>query len=122
MFEDNEQCWVILGKRLKNFWYGKIYNETKGVPSEVEFDGNWVFDREEKEQDVIGWMHTHPHFTASPSSTDHATMHSWVTCFGKPLLCGIKGTDGLKFYLYEDDESMPTKVRTLKIGNYLIGF
>jgi hypothetical protein len=72
---------------------------------QVEFDGPAVLAREERRHDVIGFLHTHPRFAASPSRRDVVTMQAWVSAFGKPLLCLIRGADGLKGYRFDDFES-----------------
>lgn len=123
MFGENEKCWLLLGKRIGNWWHcAKLEGfEHEGVPTRVHFDGDFVLKKEEEDQSVVGWIHTHPTFIAYPSGTDDATMRAWAGCFGKPLLCGIKGTDGLKFYLYENDEDPGRRVRHVKIlNNYYI--
>jgi hypothetical protein len=32
-------------------------------------------------------------------------MRAWTSAFGKPLLCLIRGSDGLKAYRFDDDAS-----------------
>jgi hypothetical protein len=88
----------------------------------VGFPYQWVLDREEKTGDLVGFMHTHPGFQASPSLRDDATMEQWVLSFGKPLLCLIEGINGLKGYLYYSDECNPVPVRTIKrFGDLIVG-
>ena len=122
MFE-NEKCWILVGKKYGIFWKAKILEgvETEGSPTRVHFDANDVIEIEESKSNIIGFMHTHPNFSAHPSSIDDSTMGAWINCFGKPLLCAIKGVDGLKFWLYFDDEKEPMEVNYFKIKNYYIG-
>lgn len=119
MFE-NEECWILTGSRPSIFspWKATklIDTRTTGRPTRVEFDPYWVLDRQKKEKDIVGFMHTHPNMAAIPSIIDDATMYSWVCCFGKPLLCAIIGHDGLKFWLYKDDES-PAILLSHKLRN-----
>ena len=120
MFE-NEKCWIILGKRRGKFWHGRLINETEGEPAKVDFDGDYVLRREESHNDVLGWIHLHPHMSAIPSNTDDITMESWATCFGKPLICGIRGNEGLRLYLYFSDGTYVRLRRFIKVGSRLLG-
>lgn len=120
-YESNEQCWVILGRLFGAFWLGRISYLSQGSPSEVEFNASLILEREDDKHDVIGFVHTHPNTDASPSFTDHATMQAWVTALGKPLVCGIDGTDGLKSFVYTDDESKGYEGRIIKFGKFVCG-
>jgi len=113
MFE-NEECWVLTGGIWHRHWYGRCRGYTMGQPATVEFDDEWVWNNR---QSVIGWIHTHPHWTAHPSSTDHMTMKAQVFALGKPLLCAIIGLDGLKAWWYLDDESDPVEMKIRQIGS-----
>jgi len=86
--------------------------------SNVEFDHDYVFDNRAK---VVGWVHTHPHFTSYPSNTDNNNTKAWVCSLGKPLVCCIKGVDGLRAHWYEDDESLAIEGQIWKVGKYLFG-
>jgi len=110
----NEECWILIGKVGEFFWYGRRCFMTTGEPATVEFDFDYVLEREEKKGDVIGFLHTHPNMPASPSKTDDDTMRAWVNCFGKPLVCGIYGIDGLRGHFYIDDESDPIECEQMK--------
>lgn len=121
MFEsDNEECWVILGKNHKRLWHGRLVNKTEGEPVRVNFDAAYVMRREETHGDVIGFLHTHPHMLASPSSVDYNTMEAWTLCFGKKLLCGIHGIDGLRFHVFHNDKFEEID-RFIKVGSRLVG-
>jgi hypothetical protein len=100
-----EQCWVLVGRRQGRIWYARRVGRSRGEPAEVEFDGPAVLAREERRRDVVGFLHTHPSSAAVPSRRDLATMRAWVSAFGKPLLCLIEGTDGLRGYRFDDDGS-----------------
>lgn len=76
-----------------------------GSPARVEFDGLAVLAREERRHDIIGFLHTHPAFSADPSQRDIDTMQAWVSALAKPLLCLIRGTDGLAGYVFPTDDS-----------------
>lgn len=122
MFEgDNEKCVTLVGKSFGGLWAAKAINLTEGLPVSVNFDYDYVLKREEQKHDVLGWLHSHPHFRADPSTIDDNTMHAWVCSFGKPLLCGIDGVDGLKFWLYFDDESEPKLVNHIRLGKFFCG-
>jgi hypothetical protein len=118
---ENEHCWVILGRRLGVFWYGRLVYLATGEPSQVEFDWDMVFQREETKGDVVGFLHTHPNTNAHPSPTDHATMKTWVTAMGKPLICSIDGSDGLKSFWYQAEWTLPTETRIRKFGSWVVG-
>ena len=74
----------------------------------MEFDGPRALAREERRGDVIGFLHTHPMMSARPSKRDVETMRAWVSAFGKPLLCVIRGADALAAFRFDDDESRGT--------------
>lgn len=116
----NEQSWICTGGTLDRLWYGHLSHESEGHPGAVGFPYQWVMDREESKGDIVGFMHTHPGMMASPSLRDDATMHQWVMCFGKPLLCLIEGNNGLRGYLYFDDESDPIPCYTVKQFGQLV--
>jgi proteasome lid subunit RPN8/RPN11 len=107
-----EFYWALLGEVRPPIWFCRKAQatKTKGEPASVTFDHKWVLDREEKYSDVVGFYHTHPGMSATPSVTDHATMRAWVCAFGKPLLCVIRGKDGVRAYIYWDDESDPEEL------------
>ena len=116
----NEQSWICTGGTDGRLWFGHLSHESEGHPGSVDFPHQWVNQREEKIHDVVGFMHTHPQFSATPSFRDLATMHAWVASFGKPLMCLILGVDGLKAYLFYDDESMPIRCKTAKQFGQLV--
>lgn len=100
-----EECWVLVGQRRVDIWLCRPLNRTEGKPETVEFDGGAALVREESSHDVIGFLHTHPDCEAKPSQRDRDTMQAWVSALGKPLLCLIEGTDGLRGFCFPDDES-----------------
>jgi hypothetical protein len=104
VLNSNEQCFVLIGKcypRL-GLWRGSFDSYTLGLPSEVKFDMEYVWENRSR---IVGIIHTHPGSPASPSKTDYATFHAWVTALGKPFLCCILGIDGLRAHWFFDDES-----------------
>lgn len=101
----NEQSWVITGGRIGGLWAGWRRWPTEGTPTSVEFSAKRTLQRQRYNRDVVGWFHTHPGMLAIPSHTDVATMRAWSLSLGRPLLCVIKGTDGVRGYLFPDDES-----------------
>lgn len=118
-----EHSWIVTGVRRGRLWIGRCVNErTDGDPVYVEFDFDWVEKRHHSHGDVIGWLHTHPNFAAIPSWRDVRTMRACVLCLGKPLICFIKGTDGLRGWLFRDDESwgeeleLSALLRTVIVG------
>lgn len=122
MFEGkNEKCVTLVGKKILGMWLAKSINLTEGQPSIVNFDYKSILEREDKNHDIIGWVHSHPNWRADPSITDDNTMHAWVCALGRPLLCGIDGTDGMKFWLYFDDKSSPILVKHIRFGKFFCG-
>jgi proteasome lid subunit RPN8/RPN11 len=101
----NEEFWLLVGERRGNVYLARLLDRTMGRPEAVEFDALAALTREEREGDVIGFLHTHPSCEATLSRRDVNTMRAWVSSFGKPLLCVIEGTDGLRAYLFEDYQS-----------------
>jgi proteasome lid subunit RPN8/RPN11 len=81
----------------------------------VGFDGPWVLAREERRRDVVGFLHTHPDGPARPSVRDVRTMRAWCSAFGKPLLCLILGPDGLRGFVFPDDESEGREMSQVEI-------
>ena len=99
-----EHCWSLIGRRQGPFWFARRTKPTHGTPTSVGFDANWVLRREEARGDVVGFYHTHPSGQPRPSKRDDRTMHAWVGCFGKPLLCLIEADGVVAAYWYENDE------------------
>jgi proteasome lid subunit RPN8/RPN11 len=89
----------------------------------VHFDGDLVLRREERRHDVLGFFHTHPGMAAVPSGLDLRTMRAWCSCFGKPLLCVIAGTDGVRGYRFDDDTSDGVELDTIEVfsGGVIVG-
>jgi hypothetical protein len=115
---DNEECWILKGGKGKWTWKGKYDRYSAGQVASVAFDYNYVL---ENEKDIVGWIHTHPHWNAYPSSTDDRTMRAWVACLGRPLLCCIIGLDGLRAFWYMNDECNGVEVKVLRIKNKVYG-
>jgi len=117
----NETYLALTGGCVGRYWYGIGQWHTEGSPANVAFDFQKVMDREDEHGDIIGFYHTHPQMPASPSGTDYATMGAWTVCFGKPLLCCIKGTNGLKAHWFIDDETKHVTGWIRRFGNIFIG-
>jgi hypothetical protein len=95
---------VLVGQRRGRIWYGRLRQRQIGQPASVEFDWDWVLDREERFGDVLGFYHTHLVGLDAPSDRDLRTMRAWVSCLGKPLLCLIEAGDRLAGYAFATDE------------------
>jgi proteasome lid subunit RPN8/RPN11 len=100
----NEVSYVLVGQRRGCIWYGRLHRRQVGGPASVEFDWSWVWEREERFGDILGFFHTHPASLAAPSARDVRTMRAWVTCLGRPLLCVIRSGDALAAYVFANDE------------------
>ncbi len=116
-----EHMWVLIGEYQGDLWHGRMYPMAAGSPALVSFNGQQVLEQEEKYGNVVGFLHTHPSFTSHYSSRDDRTMKAWVACFGKPLVCAIKGTDGLTAWWYANDEDAPEFYQVKRIGKILFG-
>lgn len=99
-----EICYVLVGKRQGCVWFGRLRQRREGQAASVEFDWQWVLEREERRGDILGFYHTHSVGLAAPSNRDVQTMRAWVSCLGKPLLCVIESGDVLGAYRFADDE------------------
>jgi len=80
-----EQCYFISGIQIGSLLIGFLKYHSTGTESSVDFD----FEKALKNRFLLGWSHSHPDGHKLPSEIDDATMFSWVTALGKPMLCGI---------------------------------
>lgn len=104
-----------MGQRQGRVWHARKLRPETGGPARVEFDGLWVLRREERQGDVIGFLHTHPGLPATPSQRDVRTMRGWCSAFGKPLLCVILGRDGARGFRFKDDQSNGVELRHVEL-------
>ena len=118
-----EHSWVIVGTRQGRLWLGKRQERWTGEAHQVQFDAEWVQRRHLERDDVLGWYHTHPLGCAAyVSDRDLATMRAWFGCLGKPQLCLIKGSQGLRGWVFEHDESEGDPLRFVQlVGNITVG-
>jgi proteasome lid subunit RPN8/RPN11 len=100
----HEQCAILTGQHRGHIWYGRLRQFQSGEPASVEFDWAWVLKREEHYGDVLGFYHTHPAGLTTPSGRDVRTMHAWVSCLGKSLICVIESNSNVTAYIFETDE------------------
>lgn len=117
----NEQCWVLVGGMRDDLWWGKRVKPTEGAPASVAFNPDYVTQRDDKYHDVVGFIHTHPSFTAHYSSRDDRTMKAWVLSLGKPLVCCIIGIDGLRAWWYLNDEDPPVEYQAKSLRGLVFG-
>ena len=104
-----------MGQRQGRFWYARRMRPTRGEPASVGFDAAWVLRREETRGDVVGFYHTHPNGSPSPSHRDLRTMRAWCGSFGKPLLCLIEGDGAIAAYRFDSDESDGIKITACEL-------
>ena len=116
-----ENAWLLIGEYDGDLWHGRMVYMGIGGPAHVAFDAAKVIEQEEREHNVIGFLHTHPSFSSHYSSRDDRTMKSWCLCLGKPLVCCIKGTDGLTAWWYMDDETPPEDYQVMRVKKLLFG-
>jgi proteasome lid subunit RPN8/RPN11 len=126
----NEEFSLLVGKINSPFWMGELWGYNEGSPASVDFHPTWVYQWEDARDDddlgiVLGFYHTHPGFAAVPSDRDIRTMRAWVLSLGRPLLCVIRGVDGLRAYWFMDDESQHQERAcasiSLDYNEYLMG-
>lgn len=120
---DVEHSWVLTGVRRGRLWLGRRQLERVGEPHQVHFDADWVQRRHLERGDVLGWYHTHPEgCEAYVSGRDLDTMRAWVGCLGRPLLCLIEGSQGLRGWVFEHDESEGEPLRFARlVGSTIVG-
>ena len=99
----NERSWILTGKLFRGLWFFRRNRQREGLPCSVDFDWEWAMRQEEQNHNVA-FLHSHP-CQAYPSSRDERTMRAFCLCFGRPILCAILGTDGLRGFWFIDDES-----------------
>jgi hypothetical protein len=119
-----ETMFVLTGHWIDNWkWLAKGRFPNDGTPVSVSFDQHYndVIKRHIKENDVIGFYHTHPSFPGEPSSIDISTMNTWVDVLGKPLLCLIDGADGLRTYYWYDENQYIDVGNSYKYENIFTG-
>ncbi len=110
-----ELCWVLVGQRRGRVWYGRRVRGSRGERTAVPFDGPWVLGREERRQDVLGFLHTHPDGPPRPSRRDVRTMRAWCSAFGKPLLCVIAAPGGTHGYRFDNHRSAGTPLALVEL-------
>jgi proteasome lid subunit RPN8/RPN11 len=74
-----------------------------------------VLAREERRQDVLGFLHTHPDGPGIPSRRDVRTMRAWCSAFGKPLLCLIASPEGVRGFRFADGEAGGVELVTVEV-------
>jgi hypothetical protein len=117
----NEIYLGLIGGRAGRYWWGVGYWDAEGSPCGVGFDHKVVMDRQIEHGDIVGFFHTHPQMAARPSSIDYNTMGTWTNTFGKPLVCCIKGANGLKAHWFIDDETPHITGWVKQFGKIFIG-
>lgn len=128
-----ETCFILVGKRFRNFWFARLVKKSIGTQDSVSFDGRWVLEREEKKGDILGFYHTHQ-AGIKLSKRDIKTMAAWASCFGKSLYCVIEsfprrlehnirigGTIEVYTFLPEDAPAYGIVHSVLKVGSLAIG-
>lgn len=90
-----EECWFIYGKKIGPCWVGRLKYHSRGSAASVDFD--WA---QAMNPNIIGFYHSHPGGSPTPSTRDDRTMDAWVKTEGRPLLCGIFGYKNQQCYVY----------------------
>ncbi len=108
-----EIAYVLAGESRDGILLAKMLWKSKGSETSVQFDWKRVLEREESKGDLVGFFHTHPDGFTNASQRDDQTMESWSFCFGKPLLCVIGTSAGLRAWIY-DASSGALKIKEIK--------
>jgi hypothetical protein len=117
----NEIFYAVHGYKFDNYWIGKKFFFNEGSLVRVGFDYNKVMELNKKIP-LLGVYHTHPNMKAYPSIIDDNTMNTWFNTMGKPLICLIKGSDGLKNWVWWNDELTDLyEGKVKKIGDLFFG-
>lgn len=95
----NEIAYILVGRKSNSLLFARLLKRTKGTSTSVEFDWEWVLEREEKKGDILGFYHTHLH-GLSISGRDVRTMMAWASCLGKSLFCMIASSFRNRTYLF----------------------
>ena len=114
----NEECWVLKGKVGKHLWRARFDRHTEGQPATVAFDHEYVWQNRDQ---IVGWLHSHPQWVASPSATDDQTMDAQTAALGKAMVCCITGTDGLRAWWYGRDGGEPVESKIFCVGKWIFG-
>lgn len=119
----NEECWLLFGKQIGKFWFGRKVAESyhQGSPTLVRFSPQFALDNAYR---LVGFFHTHPSFTADYSQTDDTTMKGWQVTTGKNLACVIKGVDRLAVHWYNEavwEGQAVKETKCWQIGNFFFG-
>lgn len=116
----DEEAWMLVGYRIGPIiigWKEEAILHGQS-PSHVTFN----VDESQHQRGLLGWIHTHPTFPAIMSGTDHETLRAWCFSTGKPLICAIKGTDGFRAFVLDDEDSDVRQIRCWMFdGGHFIG-
>lgn len=117
--QEYEVCRIMVGIKKRRAMLARFLGKSyKGKRSSVEFSWRSVMRREERFGDVVGFYHTHPGSSPTPSERDVRTLNAWVIAFGKPMLCAIRSGKRWGFYLFSEDGYRTVLVR--RIGKSFI--
>jgi proteasome lid subunit RPN8/RPN11 len=118
-----ENCYVLLGEFRNGVVHAKMSWRRKGSHSAVEFDWSKAMVREEEKGDVVGFYHTHPEGFVLPSHQDETTMQAWAFSFGKPLVCAIGTSVGVRAWVFETN-GVARELDSVELfkPNWLVGF
>ena len=121
-----EECMVLVEQyRSKKWWLAKGIMYTLGEFSSVEFDYNTMMKLTDNGKKLLGFWHTHPNWTSSPSWTDFDTMNAWTSMLGKNLQCLIEGIDGCYNHQYRFSKltnvAADSREKFYRLGNWFFG-
>lgn len=112
----NEEVYTLHGKTLGPYWIATRKNYNEGLPYQVSFDFEKVFE----DPTLIGFWHTHPGMTNGPSTRDIHTMSQWALQEGKTMPCLIQGIDGLACWMIDENKNV-SRSKVFHVGSVFIG-
>lgn len=103
LFVREEMALLVSPFSFLGFAYVKPLNWLEGEYSAISFNPEEVYRRQDREKDVIGFIHTHPPGASWISGTDIKTMQGWTMSLGIPLYCVIECEGQLLAWRFEGE-------------------
>lgn len=116
---NREKCWFLVGKKIGQFYVGKIVYHSQGNTLKVDFD--WESAVNER---VLGFYHTHIDGLPYLSDEDETTMRAWVRSEGRSMLCGVITDESQSCWIFYRRAKSIRYMRMISflLGNLFIGW
>lgn len=82
--------------------------------SKKQFDYNFIYEREDKYKDIVGFYISHPVGYFSLSSEEIKTIEQWVKCLGKSLIVLVESDAVLNSWLFSKGEDNKISILDIK--------